>query len=199
MFILLNPYFTFTISSGTLTKGTCHIISKIFLLHGMVLHPTLCYSFTCLISCEGLNSAQEPLARAILSFKISKIHHHYHKEILPITYIVAHTRNNGMTCPPLPCIKASKQLISCPRSSPQSLPHYHSLLGTDSLQVVRGEELHLSHSLLLYRSAASLTLVSICVHKRLIYEHCLQNSQAFWTSTLHGALIIAPVISSARS
>lgn len=48
--------FTYTTSSGTLTEGTCHIPSKIFLLHGMVLHPTLCCSFICLITCEGLNS-----------------------------------------------------------------------------------------------------------------------------------------------
>lgn len=81
-------------------------------------------------------------------------------------------------------------LVSCSLSSPSC----HRLF-----VVARGKELHLSHSLLLYRSAASLTLVSICVQKHLIYEHGLQKSQAFRTSALHTALITAPVISSARS
>lgn len=48
--------FTYTISSRALSEGSCHIASKIFLLHGMVLHPTLYYGFTCLITCESLNS-----------------------------------------------------------------------------------------------------------------------------------------------
>lgn len=76
-----------------------------------------------------------------------------------------------------------------------SSPYCHGLF----LYMARGKELYLSHNLLLYRSAALLTVYSICVHKHLICQHCLQKSQAFWTSTLHTALITAPVISSARS
>lgn len=120
------------------------------------------------------------------------------KKDLPVTCVVAHTGNNGATWSPLPCTK-TKQLISGPRSSPGQFLTIIPLLPRTLFVHGKRKRVISAHNLLLYRSAALLTLDSICVHKHLICQHCLQKSQAFWTSTLHTALITAPVISSARS
>lgn len=64
--------------------------------------------------------------------KITKTHRQYRKEKKHSHHLRCCSYHEQWHWSSLPCTKTSKQLISCPRSSPCSVSHYHPLLATDS-------------------------------------------------------------------